>query len=143
MEVKAGYIISQIKRLSDRIFERILLEKNIYEFNGAQGRILYVLWQEDNISFREVADRTGLAVTTLTSMIDRMEIAGLVYRVPDKIDRRKTLLSLTDKAKNLKQDYLEVSMQMTYIFYNGFTEEEIIQCEVMLNRIFKNLKKCD
>ena len=36
-----------------RIFEKILSEKNIDAFNGAQGRILYVLWQEDGISIRD------------------------------------------------------------------------------------------
>ena len=76
MNMKAGHTISQIRQVSNRIFERILSERKIDAFNGAQGRILYVLWQEEQISLREVADRTGLAATTLTSMIDRMEAAG-------------------------------------------------------------------
>ena len=88
MEIQGGHTISQIKRLSDRIFEHILAEKNIDAFNGAQGRILYVLWHEENISLRELSDRTGLAATTLTSMIDRMESSGLVVRIPDPDDRR-------------------------------------------------------
>ena len=141
MNVQCGIFISQIKRMSDRIFERILNRQNIDAFNGAQGRILYVLWQKEYISLRELADRTGLAATTLTSMIDRMENAGLVCRVLDKNDRRKTLLTLTDTAKKLEQDYTTVSSQMTEIIYNGFTEEEIMQCEIMLRRIHENLKK--
>ena len=82
MEIRGGNIISQIKRLSDRIFERILSQKNIDAFNGAQGRILYVLWQEEYISLRELADRTGLAATTLTSMIDRMEDSIVQIEIP-------------------------------------------------------------
>ena len=78
MNVQCGIFISQIKRMSDRIFERILARQNIDAFNGAQGRILYVLWQKEYISLRELSDRTGLAATTLTSMIDRMENANLV-----------------------------------------------------------------
>ena len=140
MEIRGGNIISQIKRLSDRIFERILSQKNIDAFNGAQGRILYVLWQEEYISLRELADRTGLAATTLTSMIDRMEDSGLVCRIADPTDRRKTLLTLTARARMLQSDYTEVSDQMTNIFYTGFTEEEIRQCETMLERIHTNLK---
>lgn len=140
MTIQAGHIISQIKRLGDRIFERILSQKNIDAFNGAQGRILYVLWQKESISFKELADRTGLAATTLTSMIDRMETAGLVRRIPDQCDRRKTLLALTEKAKGLRHDYMDVSGQMSDILYAGFTEEEIRQCEAMLNRIYENLK---
>ena len=66
MDIQAGNMISQIKRVSDRIFDRILSERDIGAFNGAQGRILYVLWQEENISLKEIAGRTGLAATTLT-----------------------------------------------------------------------------
>ena len=83
MTIQGGNTISQIKRLSDRIFGRILSQRNVDAFNGAQGRILYVLWQEERISLRELSDRTGLAATTLTSMIDRMESLGLVRRIPD------------------------------------------------------------
>ena len=49
MEMNGGFLVSKIKQLGDRIFEKILSEKNIDAFNGAQGRILYVLWQEDGI----------------------------------------------------------------------------------------------
>ena len=52
MDIQGGNIVSQIKRISDRIFERILSEKNIDAFNGAQGRILYVLWQAGEPYFR-------------------------------------------------------------------------------------------
>lgn len=141
MEIKGGNYVSQIKRLSDRILEQILAEKNIDAFNGAQGRILYVLWSRDGISLRELADKTGLAPTTLTSMVDRMEKAGLVCRMSDKNDRRKTLLALTAKAKNLEQDYKAVSDKMSEIFYKGFSDEEIRNCEAMLARILDNMKK--
>ena len=141
MEIKGGNYVSQIKRLSDRILEQILAEKNIDAFNGAQGRILYVLWSRDGISLRELADKTGLAPTTLTSMVDRMEKAGLVCRMPDKTDRRKTLLALTAKAENLEQDYKAVSDKMSEIFYKGFSDEEIRTCEAMLARILDNMKK--
>ncbi len=141
MEIHGGNTVSQIKHLSDRIFERILAKKDIDAFNGAQGRILYALWQKEYISLRELSDRTGLAPTTLTSMIDRMESSELVCRIPDRNDRRKTLLALTDRARSLQQDYTEVSARMTEIFYAGFTEEEICQSEKILARIHENLKQ--
>ena len=58
---KGGFLISQIKQISGRIFEKILSEKNIEEFNGAQGRILYVLWQEDSIAIKELSNKTTLS----------------------------------------------------------------------------------
>ena len=46
MKTNGGFLVTKIKQLGDRIFEKILSEKNIDAFNGAQGRILYVLWQD-------------------------------------------------------------------------------------------------
>ena len=66
MEMNGGFLVTKIKQLGDRIFEKILSEKNIDAFNGAQGRILYVLWQEDGISIRSLSIKCGLAITSLT-----------------------------------------------------------------------------
>ena len=38
MKMNGGFLITKIKQLGDRIFEKILSEKNIDAFNGAQGR---------------------------------------------------------------------------------------------------------
>ena len=60
MKTNGGFLVTKIKQLGDRIFEKILSEKNIDAFNGAQGRILYVLWQEDGISIRSLSVKCGL-----------------------------------------------------------------------------------
>ena len=54
---QGGFLISQIKQISGRIFEKILSQKNIDEFNGPQGRILYILWQEDSIPIKELSKK--------------------------------------------------------------------------------------
>lgn len=140
MDMNGGFLITKIKQLGDRIFEKILSEKNMDAFNGAQGRILYVLWQEDGIPIRALSDRCGLAITSLTTMLERMEKQGLITRLQDTKDKRKTLLYLTDKAHELKQDYDSVSLRMGQIYYQGFSEEEIVRFEGYLDRISRNLE---
>lgn len=138
---QGGFLISQIKHLSGRIFEKLLLNAGIDAFNGAQGRILYVLWQEDEIPIVELSKKTGLAKTTLTSMLDRMERAGLVVRVFDKSDRRQVRISLTEEAWALSDEYDKVSREMSEIFYAGFSDNEIVEFEDTLERILYNLKE--
>ena len=123
------------------MFEHILYEKNIDAFNGAQGSLLYILWQEDGIPIRELSRRSGLAVTSLTGMLDRMEAAGLIYRDRGDKDRRKVLIFLTDNARSLEKDYNEVTEEIENIYYKGFSEEEIDQCEKYLQRIFHNVEE--
>lgn len=140
METKGGFYISRIKQTGTRIFDRMLAASGIDAFNGAQGRILYVLWQNDGISISGLSAQTSLANTTLTSMLDRMEAAGLIVRVPDPKDRRSKLIALTDKAKFLKDDYERISQEMSDLYYIGFTEQEVIQFESYLQRVLTNLE---
>ena len=141
MEMNGGFLVTKIKQLGDRIFEKILSEKNIDAFNGAQGRILYVLWQEDGISIRSLSTKCGLAITSLTTMLERMEKQGLIRRVQSEADKRKTLLFLTERAYALKNEYDFVSKEMGNIYYKGFSDEEIILFDGYLDRIRKNLEE--
>lgn len=136
-----GFLISQVKQLSDRTFEKILKTKGIDEFNGAQGRILYILWNNNDLSIKQISKFTNLAKTTLTAMLERMELQGLIKRTISKEDKREIIVSLTDKAKELKENYLDVSKQMEKIFYKNFTDKQIENFENTLKKIIENLEE--
>ena len=140
MKTSGGFLLSQIHQLSGRAFERMLRESGVDAFNGAQGRILYVLWENEKLSITEIGKLTSLAKTTLTSMLDRMEESGLVERIPDKKNRRQIFVVITDKARRYKEDYDRVSDQMSTLFYQGFTENEVEGFENLLQRIKANLE---
>lgn len=139
METQGGFLMTQITQISGRIFERLLTNAGVEEFNGAQGRILYVLWQEDDISIVELSRKTSLAKTTLTSMLERMEQADLIRRVPDPSDKRRIRVSLTDTARKLNDDYNKISQEMNEVYYAGFSEKEIHAFEKNLQKILSNL----
>ncbi|MBD5394714.1 MAG: MarR family transcriptional regulator [Lachnospiraceae bacterium] len=141
METQAGFLITQIKQIGGRVFDKILQKEGISEFNGAQGKILYVLWQHDCISIIELSRLTGLANTTLTSMLDRMEAAELLHRLPDPKDRRKSLIMLTEKSERLKESYDKVSLKMHEVYFKNFSTEEIITFEKYLRRVLNNVKE--
>ena len=140
-KTRGGFYISQIKQIQDRIFERLLKANDIEDFNGAQGRILFVLWQEDNLAIHELSKKTSLAKTTLTSMLDRMEKSGYLQRVFDPDDRRQIRIVLTEKARAMRGRFQEVSTQMNQIFYKGFSRKEITQLEDTLAKVLENLKE--
>ncbi len=141
METRSGFLISQVKQLQGRVFTRLLQNSGVEEFNGPQGRILYILWQSDGVPIMEISRKTGLAKNTLTVMLERMEKNGLVCRRQSESDRRQSLIALTDKACGLKEKYDEVSRQMNDLFFQGFEPEEISRLESYLDRIVDNLEK--
>ena len=138
LQSQGGFLIAKIHQLSGRIFSK-LLKKHQIDINPTQGRIMFVLWREDNIPIQELAIKTSLSKTTLTSMLDRLEIMGYITRVPSNEDRRKICIKLTEKDKSLHEKYQQVSMEMTELFYQGLSNDEINLFEKQLEKTYKNL----
>ncbi|MBQ1679314.1 MAG: MarR family transcriptional regulator [Oscillospiraceae bacterium] len=141
MKNNGGYLINQIQKISSRKFNELLKEKNIDEFNGSQGVILYSLWNNKELTIKEIGKITGLAKTSLTSMLDRMEEKGLIRRKDNSEDKRSIKIMLTDKAKELEKDYNDISNKMSNIFYKNFSDKEINEIENYLERIISNLEE--
>jgi len=72
-------------------------------------------------------------------MLDYLEEAGCFKRVLLKSDRRKIIIYLTEEGKMLQEKYIEVSKEMTNLFYYEFKESEIKDFEKHLERIEINL----
>ena len=140
-ERQGGFLISKIKQIGGRRFDKILQQKNIDAFNGAQGKILYVLWQGGKMTATEISKKSGLAKTTLTAMLARMQEQGLIRTEENAKDKRSALVCLTEKAVALKDEYDGVTKEIEEIYYKGFTDEEIDRFENCLKRILKNLEE--
>ncbi len=139
---QGGFLVSKIHRLSGRIFARMLKAYDI-KLNPAQGRIMFVLWQTDGIPIRELAERTSLGKSTLTSMLDRLQATGYIERVRSEVDRRIILVQRTAKDRAAQEAYERASKAMTEIYYDGFTNDEIDQFEHHLSRVLHNLIEHD
>jgi len=136
--VKSG---SKIHQLSGRIFARQLKESGVEDLNPAQGRILFVLWQKDGISIQELSKKTSLEKSTLTSMLDRLEQSGHLYRKSCSDDRRKVLIYLSSKHHTYRRNFDQVSEEMIRLYYEGLSAEEIDAFEPYLERILVNLEQ--
>jgi DNA-binding MarR family transcriptional regulator len=64
---------------------------------------------------------------------------GYIVRVSSEEDRRRIIIELTEKDKALRNAYSEVSNEMTGLFFNGFTDDEIEGFESYLERVLENL----
>ena len=140
-ERQGGFLISKIKSIGGRRFDKILQQKNIDAFNGAQGKILYCLWQGEKMTATELSKKSGLAKTTLSAMLARMDEQGLIAIEESPTDKRSVTISLTPAAETLRAEYDNVSREIENIYYKGFTEEEVEQFESYLNRILNNLEE--
>jgi len=135
---QAGFLIAKIRQVGERIFVRRLKQYGI-EINPAQGRIMFALWQKDGIPINELAKNTQLKKSTLTSMLDRLAKLGYIKRLYSKEDRREILIKRTEKDRRMEKKYVEVSEEMTRLFYKQFSRSQIDRFENDLERILDNL----
>ena len=143
MKSNSGFYIGRIKQINTRLLNKLLAQKNITAFNGEQGRILHVLWKNDGISNQELSKKSGLAMSSLTTMLERMEEKNLLTRKGCPKDKRKCLLFLTDYANSLKKEYNEISEKMTKISFEGISEDERLAFEKTLENVLHNLEKAE
>ena len=137
---QGGFLIAKVHQAAGRIFSRMLRERGV-EINPAQGRILFVLWQEGPMPIHDLARRVSLGKSTLTNALDRLEASGEVMRDRSDDDRRKIVIRLTPRTKETKKLYEEVSRTMTSLFYRGLSASEITQFEASLEHVLGNLKE--
>lgn len=135
-----GYLISQINKLTGRKITELLKEANVTEFNSSQGVILSSLWVKEEQTIKEIGKTTGLAKTSLSSMLDRMEKQGLIQKLENIEDGRSTIIKLTKKTETLQNVYEDITEKMKNYYYKDFTEKEIRDFETTLERIVKNLE---
>ncbi|MFX1325018.1 MAG: MarR family winged helix-turn-helix transcriptional regulator [Promethearchaeota archaeon] len=138
---EGGFLITKIRELGQQIFDQLLKDNNIDEITSAQGRVIFPLWRQDNISFQDLKKKTMLSKATLSYMLDKLEEAGHIERLRSKKDKRTITIKLTKKNEALQQQFLQVSNQMKDIYYNGFTEDEIDEFEGYLRRLMDNLTR--
>jgi len=135
-----GFLVTQIHHLGRRVFSELLKERGL-DIGPGQGRILFALWQEDGVPINKLIKKTLLRNSTQSELLDSLEGARLVRRVQSEEDRRKVLIELTEKTRQMLNVYIEVSKEMTNIFYKGFQPEEMDQFETYLQRVLDNLVK--
>ena len=140
---RSGDYIAQIRLIGGRVFEKLLSASGAVQFNGPQGKILDALWQQDGLPAIEIGRRTGLASSTLTGMLDRMEDAALVVRKRSAEDRRVIRIFLGPKAIQCREQYAAVSEKMTDIYFRGFAENEVASFESLLLRVLENVREAD
>lgn len=140
---EGGTLISQIHQVNQRVWYEVLSRNGLEDLAGARGRVIFALWNEDNIPIKKLVEKTSLDKATLTGIIDRLERDGYVKRIPSPDDKRATLISRTGKDEIFKSKIPEVSKQQNKLFYKGFSTSEIKNFENYLKRILQNCKDAE
>jgi MarR family transcriptional regulator, organic hydroperoxide resistance regulator len=104
-----------------------------------QDYMLDELWQEDGIPVGVLAARLGVEVPTAVRTVTRMEAAGLVRREADPADRRRVIVRLTDRGRDLERVVPRILADVTEQATAGMSDDERDQLLRLLRGLRANL----
>ncbi len=138
--LSSGYLV----RDAHRAFQR-LLERRIAAYGVTRGQwyFLRVLWTGDGLSQRELSARVGMVEPTTVIALRSMEKAGLIVRVRNDEDRRKVRVSLTAKAKRLRNELLGVARAVTEEAEDGIAARDLVSFRRVIGRMTANLDRIE
>lgn len=110
-----------------------------HDLTLAQWVILSALWRQDGMLISEIADYSGNNAPAASRIIDRMEEAGLVKRVPSPDDKRVVRVHVTQNGSSLSHlsDFHE---RVNLRLLRGIEENEAELLFDLLRRVDANAR---
>jgi len=103
VHAKPAEIVAEVLRSAHRI--RGVLASHFAEFGLSDARFTVLQIVRDSLprgcTQTELAERLQQSESSVSTLVDRMRAADLLYRLRSKSDRRKCLLVLTDHARDV------------------------------------------
>jgi DNA-binding MarR family transcriptional regulator len=116
-EIRAG------QRATDKIDE---LVTELLGVNRTDARCLDILDQHGRMTAGQLASAIGLTTGAVTAVVDRLERAGYARRVADPEDRRRVLVELTEKARELSWELMgRPLMEASQPIIARYSDEEL------------------
>jgi DNA-binding MarR family transcriptional regulator len=143
-QFRRGELYSVINGIASTAVAR-RLQKNFrnagLEITIEQWSILYHLWKEDCLSQQELCNRTFRGKPSITRLIDNLEKLQLVKRVASATDRRINLVCLTDAARNIQQQTIDLANQTMNEALEGVSKEDTEVVKKVFQQVYDNLMK--
>lgn len=95
-----------------------------------QYLVMLVLWERDDITVTEIGSRLQLDSGTLTPLLKRLEVSGLVARRRDTTDERQVRIQLTDKGTALRDRARAVPVEMAKLIDRPLAEISALRREL-------------
>ena len=141
-QFKRGELYSFITGLASTAIAR-RLQKNFkqegIEITIEQWSVLYHLWKKDGISQQELCNASFRDKPSITRLVDNLEKLNMVKRVGSPTDRRMNLIYITDQAKKLQDQTMDIAAVTMNEALDGVSRADIERAKSVLQKIYDNL----
>lgn len=135
-ETDAGATLFAFLDVADRMYERISDALGKVGLSYPKYEVLdYLRTTTEPVSLKTLADCQSCARSNITQLMDKLEVEGLVRRVPDPEDRRGVRAELTEDGSARWQEGRTQLDLVLAEFAASFTTPERVQLGRLLSRL--------
>ena len=128
-------LLDALDQLSRHINRQIYRQNHRRMAMGhGQGRLLRLLEQEGSMTQAALSERAQLRPPTVAELLEKLENAGMIARARDTEDRRRMIVSVTERGRSEIESLRDSGAQFAEDLFSGLTENEI---ETMLALVEK------
>lgn len=104
-----------------------------------QWSVLGSLWEEEGVHQSLLAEKTDKDRHNITRILSLLEKRGLIRRKPDKDDKRRQRVYLTQSGKALESELVPVATEFMRRAFRGLTDQEMSSLKHILRQIWSNV----
>lgn len=133
LEKRLRYISTLIKQDGRKILAN-------YPITPPQFVALQWLLEEGDLTIGELSNKIGLAFSTITDLVDRMERNKLVERIRDANDRRVVRIHILEKGKTIINEVIEKRREYLKSVLGKFSLEQTNMLSELLAVLYEEMK---
>ncbi|MBU1209575.1 MAG: MarR family transcriptional regulator [Proteobacteria bacterium] len=138
MEYQVGFLLSRATWAMNNFVNRMLRESELTDISVAYFAVLHALWENDGMSISDLGEKAQLEKSTMTSLIDRMEGAGLLRREDHPTDRRAYRICLTARGKEMEKKLDQVVNRAYRHLTKGIAEKDLQKAIEICKQLVQN-----
>ncbi|WP_066870545.1 MarR family winged helix-turn-helix transcriptional regulator [Clostridium mediterraneense] len=104
----------------------------------AQFGVLETLYSKGDLRICELIEKLLTTSGNITVVIKNLENCGLIRKLQDPLDKRASLISITDKGRDIVEEILPEHVRNISRIFAVLTEEEKLTLKTILKK-FKDL----
>lgn len=106
-----------------------------FQLTLPEWRVMAVLGEEPDLSAGQVADRTAMDKVAVSRAVNKLLETGRLERHFANEDRRRSVLALSNKGKEVYQDIVPIALGYEAKLLEQFSPDEQQQLEALLTKL--------
>ena len=102
-----------------------------------QYLVMMVLWENNEQTVNEIAEKLILNTNTVTPLLKRMEAMHLITRTPSKTDQRKVMVGLTESGKSMREQAAEIPFRLMNRLSYEISPVQMDEAAMLKNKLYE------